>query len=186
MAEYRSEQPRQRDKTFMESAKLAMKRFYYRQLDPSIITRKVSRWYNSDQFDGKQDGAYHMTQEYIRKRFDLEFERTNDKAFIDPNLQTAVYYFVSIKVPAFQRTRTAFKRSVTNRETLKTTVEEFVRGVSSGRFECECIKTNDGFEQLMLRDGGKWHVLETTNAHVQVKKESDSIHFTEIMKKLFG
>jgi len=116
MTEYRLGLSGQSDKTFMESAKLAMKRFYYRQLDPSIITRKVRRWCNSDRFGDRRDGAYHMTQEYIRNRFDLEFEHTNDKAFIDPNLQTAAYYFVSIKIPSFQRTRTAFKRSAENRK----------------------------------------------------------------------
>jgi len=137
-------------------------------------------------FNKRSDGAHHMTQAHIRDRFDTEFRRRKDKTFVEPLFQKVAYYFVSERVPAFQRTRTALDENASNRHALNMVTEGFIQGIILGKFGWSYRKTADCFEQLMFREGEDWRVLETTNAHTQIKKESDTIRFTEIIKKLFG
>ena len=63
-------------------------------------------------------------------------------------------------------------------------MQGFISGITSGQFGWRYHKTADGFEQLQFRDGDEWKVLETTNAHVVVKKESDRNRFKNLMKGL--
>jgi len=187
MAERGLEQPNPRGRTFKASAKLVMRRFYYRQLDPSIITRRIKHWYYSDTFSKKRDGAERMTREHIRRRFDQEFRRSHGANFLMPQFQAVAYHFVSERVPASQRTRKALEGDAINRHTLNMVTEGFIQGMILGKFGWSYRKTNDGFEQLMFRDGGEWQVIETTNAHIPAqKKESDARLFNKIMKKNFG
>jgi len=136
-------------------------------------------------FNTKEDGAHHMIQWHIRDRFDAEFRRRKDKTFVEPMFQKVACYFVSESVPAFQRTRKALESSAANRHALNMVTEGFIQGIILGKFGWSYRKTNDGFEQLMFREGAEWRVLETTNAHVQAKKESDAVRFIGLMKKLF-
>jgi len=174
-----------KEKNFLRSAELAVKRFYRMQLDPMIAVRKVRRWYYSDQFSPKGEGADSMTRWRIRDRFDGEFRRTHDSTFMEPMFQKVAYYFVSARIPAFQRTRKALEESAANRHALEVMMHGFIRGIQSGRFGWRYHKTADGFEQLEFRDGGEWHALETTNAHVPLQKESEAFRFARLMKKLF-
>ncbi|VVB74059.1 Uncharacterised protein [uncultured archaeon] len=87
MNDYKSDGPVKREKTFIESAKLAIKRFYYKQLDPSIIVRRIKRWYYSDEFSPKGDSALEVLTQYVENRFDYEAHARDNKAYGSPHLR---------------------------------------------------------------------------------------------------
>lgn len=136
-------------------------------------------------FRRSRDSALVMTKVRIRDRFEFEFSRTRDKTFIEPAFQKVAYYFVSSHIPAFQRTSEALNESAINRHALEVTIHSFISGVESGKFGWSYHKTVDGFEQLKFRNEDEWQVLESTNAQIAVKKESDQNRFIRLMKKLF-
>jgi hypothetical protein len=186
MTEFRHGESDRREKTFMESAKLAMKRFYYKQLDPMIIVRRVKRWYYSDEFSPKGDSAHEVLAQYIENRFDYEVHVRDNPVYGSPYFRKVAYWYLSHRLPLHACTRRALESDPSNVRAIQNVMDSFISRFEAGDIGWSYKETKSGTSQLAMRDGEVPLVLETTNAHVPMKKESDARRFDGIMKDLFG